>query len=535
MRRGARVMMIGLDGFELSIADRLMGEGRLPALARLKQTGGAVLLDHGDAKRSGLAWEHVSTGLSPDDAERWAAVDFDPDTYAVWQDATCRTPFAADLDFRTVVFDPPYFALDQAKGVEGVVNWGAHDPGVLQAGRPQSLMGELSALFGAYPARDWIYGFVWPSEKRTRAMGKALEEAVVRRTDIAEWLFAERCPRWDLAYMVISEYHSSIEAMWHGVDETHALHGAASAKAAKSGVEAVYEAGDRLLARMMERFADANFVVFNLHGMGANDSDAASMALLPELLYRHAFGERALDAGPDIQDWARQAAGGAAESWDQVIDRALPPALRGPGRLGAAVQGLRNRFPFRPSPGRGIAPLTWMPAARYQRFWKDMPAFALPSFYDGRIRINLRGREARGMVAPEAYEDTCDQIVGLLNGCRDTATGEPVVAEVQRRGRDPFNLADSDCDILVVWRGQPLGFSHPSLGQLGPLPHRRTGGHTGKSGVAYIGGPDVAPSGQGARNAFDVVPTVIEMLGRVPPEKISGESFYAAIRRQEAM
>src|SRR5687768_16911608 len=211
-----RVMMIGLDGFEQGIADRLIAEGRLPAMRRLRERGTHVQLDHGAAKRTGLAWEHVASGLSAEDAGRWSAVDFDPARYRAIQRPAITRPFAAGLDRRVVVFDPPYFDLKRARGIRGMVSWGAHDPGVAQAARPESLIGEMASRFGPYPAEQWIYGFVWPSVERTHAMGESLVRAVEVRADIAEWLFAKRLPDWELGSMVVSEYHSAVEALWHG-------------------------------------------------------------------------------------------------------------------------------------------------------------------------------------------------------------------------------------------------------------------------------------------------------------------------------
>ena len=50
-----------------------------------------------------------------------------------------------------------------------------------------------------------------------------------------------------------------------------------------------------------------------------------------------------------------------------------------------------------------------------------MPAFALPSYYDGRIRINLAGREGRGVLAVSQYESVRKEIGTLLRECRDPA------------------------------------------------------------------------------------------------------------------
>ena len=110
---------------------------------------------------SGLgAREH---GRSPEAADRWSAVDFDTNTYAVWHSGTSLPPFPAALQARTVVFDAPYFDLHQAPTVRGVVNWGAHDPGVAIGACPGELVDELHSRFGLYPARDVMYDVVWPS------------------------------------------------------------------------------------------------------------------------------------------------------------------------------------------------------------------------------------------------------------------------------------------------------------------------------------------------------------------------------------
>ena len=56
-----RVLALGLDGFEISLAERLMAEGRMPHFARLRARSARFRLDHGPDKFTGLAWEHVST------------------------------------------------------------------------------------------------------------------------------------------------------------------------------------------------------------------------------------------------------------------------------------------------------------------------------------------------------------------------------------------------------------------------------------------------------------------------------------------
>jgi predicted AlkP superfamily phosphohydrolase/phosphomutase len=167
-----------------------------------------------------------------------------------------------------------------------------------------------------------------------------------------------------------------------------------------------------------------------------------------------------------------------------------------------------------------------MPTLLYQPHWRGMPAFALPSFYDGRVRINLAGREAHGFVARGEYDSVCDAVEALVRACRDTRTGEPVVAHVERpRGRDPLALGPSEADLVVVWSGAAVGFDHPEHGRIGPLPYRRTGGHTGPHGMAYVAGEGITPGDRGVRSSFDVAPTIVELLGEATPRDLSGTSL----------
>jgi predicted AlkP superfamily phosphohydrolase/phosphomutase len=276
-----RVLVIGLDGYEPSVADRLMAERKLPNLRDFAKRSAQFKLDHGAAKRTGLAWEHVSLGRSPTGYGRHAAVRFDTETYEAAQFGTVHRPFLADVDTRAVIFDAPYFDLHAAPNCRGLVSWGAHDAGIAPQCTPAGLDQEIAAKFGPYPATPFIYGFVWPHKKKARAMADALSETVKVRGEIGRWLLAERLPDWDVALLVISEFHSAIEALWHGWDPSHPLHGVPSAKAARDGIVGVYEAFDRMLGDYRTAFPDADLVLFSMHGMGANDSDVPTMLLLP--------------------------------------------------------------------------------------------------------------------------------------------------------------------------------------------------------------------------------------------------------------
>ena len=520
-----RILAIGLDGYEPSLGNTMMADGAMPNLARLRKSSACFRLDHGSAKRTGLAWEHFSSGKNPVKANRWSAVNFNKDTYEVRQEGVRMESFLNNLDARAVVFDLPYIRLEDAPRVRGFTAWGAHDPGCATASNPPNLVAEVKARFGDYPATEWIYGFAWPSVDKCRSMGTALTDAVKLRARISRWIFTERLTDWDLGVLVVSEPHSAAEGLWHGIDPQHPLAGQPSAPVAGEGVRGVYTAIDQLVGDMVEALPDTIIIVFSMHGMGVNESDVPSMALLPELLYRHAFGRSAIRESPCSGEDASLPILGPDEIWD--VNVALPPTMTEKLR---ALLGLRHARTV--SQGS----LDWMPAARYQPYWHKMRAFALPSFYDGQIRINLRNREAHGLVSLEQVHAVRDEITQLLMDCRNPQTGEKVVREITYHVHcSPLELDSSAADITVVWHGSPLAFQHPKLGRLGPLPFRRPGGHTGDLGVAWIHGAGLEVADRGVHSAFDIVPTLYDLLNQSPPESISGTSMLSPLKSPETL
>lgn len=527
-----RILMIGLDGLEISYAEQRMNAGQMPALAALRDKSATFLLDHGTAQRTGLAWEHVASGLSPKDANRWSAVEFNPRTYQVWQEGARFVPFLESMDINAVVFDHPYFDLDRTTKPQGIVGWGAHDPGTTLKARPKALLKEFQEKFGNYPSPDWIYCCPAYSIEQCEQMGEALTRAVKTRTQAALWLMSEKFPSSDLFFFVTGELHSAIEGLWHGVDPSHPLHNEPSAPAAAKALLKVHQAVDQMLGELMEAAQDMTVFAFSMGGMGPNQSDLQSMLLLPELLYRYTFNQPLLQVKKEwsthpetvpqlaaFEDWHTN------QSWFQGISKRSNPWIE-------TLNSLISRFaqvPAKISATRSRklkSSLKWQPSTIYQDRWSEMKAFALPSFYDGRIRINLLGREKKGTVLLQDYEQVCSELEVMIRECRDPRTGEPVVAEVERPTiANPLALDSSGADMTIVWKGTTTAFDHPKYGLIGPIPYRRTGGHTGPHGVAYLSGKKLPPGFYGVRSSFDVVPTLADLLNTPIQTHVSGESL----------
>ena len=207
-----KVLAIGLDGLDVTLAERFMAEGQMPALANLRKRAARFLLDEGAALHTGLPWEHVASGLSPEAGGRWSPVDFDPSSYTAWQDGAHFAPWWAETDLRVVVFDSPFVDLRRARNTKGIVAWGSHNPGTVTAARPAALLAEFVQRFGDYPAVEWTYATPWPSAARARMMEK---------DSVRPWMCAAARPiGWPLndsrSGTSFSPSLASFTAVWRG-------------------------------------------------------------------------------------------------------------------------------------------------------------------------------------------------------------------------------------------------------------------------------------------------------------------------------
>jgi hypothetical protein len=302
-----------------------------------------------------------------------------------------------------------------------------------------------------------------------------------------------------------------------------------------------------MVGQLVSAAGDADIIAFNMGGMGPNSCDVQSMVLLPELLYRHAFGHPLLTVPPS---WTADPTSlpnlDEHDSWESVTSSWVPePTREREASRGGVLRTIARRLPKPVKSllkGARSAAVDWhsgqaawgrqevdyIPGYRYRHHWPRMPAFALPSFFDGRIRINLRGRERHGIVELSQYEETCRTLETLLGECRDPRTGEPTVATIERSSTsNPLALASSESDLLVIWRNVAAALEHPRLGLIGPVPLRRTGGHN-RHGVAYLAARGLEPGERGVRSSFDVVPTIVELLGVELTTRLAGRSLLSA-------
>jgi Type I phosphodiesterase / nucleotide pyrophosphatase len=555
-RSNPRAIAVALDAFEWWYAEQLLDTGKLPNLARLRSTGASARLANHVPYRSELSWTRFLGGREPIGEQRWpACITFDPSDYSArTRAASVPHPFYADVPGPVIAFDLIQSTLaDDVDGVQ-VTAWGSHSPQYPRASRPPGLLREIDERFGASPAAGNDVGIGWYDERYVANLRRALEAAPGTRAEIVRWLM-DRQPDWRLVVTAMSEVHGAGHMFWHGVDRSHAAHGAPTSRSAAAAMEGVCAAADAAVGRILEGHDDANVVVFAMHGMMPAD-DVAAMVLLPDLLHRRATGRSLLRPGVDVDEWRRAGCPPMTprpgEHWGSWMR-----AHFADGRAAAVLAAARRRLPpaamsaIRSVAGRGLpavhelanVPLSeqvvderslaefeqavdYQVASWYRPHWPTMPAFALPTFADGHVRINLRGRERDGVVAPGDYEREVTSVMDVLRACRDVRTGAPAVDDILwLRRNDPLDPEGPAADLLVVWRDGPDAIEHPDLGVVGPIPAIRTGYHT-PNGFAILAGPDVPRADLGVRPVDDLTATVVALAGGDPASVSLGQPLF---------
>jgi predicted AlkP superfamily phosphohydrolase/phosphomutase len=260
---------------------------------------------------------------------------------------------------------------------------------------------------------------------------------------------------------------------------------------------------DASIGRQLDALGpETSVMIYSTHGMGLNGWDINSMYILPECLHRDAFPER------------------------RKQDRSpLPPASLGNWWWADSVWKLtfgNSRAKPRMDEGINYIPATW-----YARDWPLMRAFALPGFDEGMVRVNVAGRDPHGIVPPDDYEAELIRLRELLSGLTDERTGEPLVTGFFRTRKHALDDSDAlpPADLIVEWTCKPCDVAYsPKVGRIGPVPLRRTGGHT-RNGFAWFSGPQFVPGEKSPATPYDLGPTLLDMLGFPMPNHFSGQSL----------
>ncbi len=506
MSSPAKVLFIGIDAADKDLILEWAAAGELPHLNSLLETAAWGVTQSPVGLYVGAIWPSFYTGVSPARHARYCYEQLQPGSYEVKPVSPREVkhePFWDALNRagkRVAVIDvPKTFASRLSNGLH-IVDWGSHDPDVSGfAAWPASMAADIEKQFGIDNLHN-CNAFRTTGEE-FRDFRDMLIQRVRQKTALSAWCLDQG--DWDCFVTVFSESHCVGHQCWHLHDDRHYKYDPRLVEIAGDPVKAVYKAIDEGIGELIRKVGDdAHLVLFASHGMGPH-YDATFM--LDEILRR-------VEGDPPRQRRASLVPLASA-AW-----KLLPQKVR--------------HF-ARPVRRKARTSLGLEQSAQTPR----RKSFRVPNndAYGG-IRINLAGREPKGLIAPgREYDEFCEALSRDLLAFINVTSGEPLVKAVLRSA----DLYEGDNlhylpDLLVEWnRSAPVEEIYsPNTGTItGTYRKCRTGDHT-PEGLFFIRGPSIAPGQmQEQVSVMDLAPTIASLTG-VELADVDGRSLAPLITAQ---
>jgi hypothetical protein len=482
--------VLQFDSPSLAVLDRMLGAGRLPALAGLRERGVWHELETPATHFAAGAFHTLYSGTELADHGlfypfQWSAAD---------QRVRYTTAFPAPAPVwerpggRALAMDP-YESRPPLTPPSGTVvsGWQFTDRVVLQPwSSPPGLNTRLETLFGPPAAVEEVFGRSSPRD--LLRLRRDLLASSGRAADAAALLLAESS--YDLTWLTFSAGHVAGHQFFDlsQLDEADA----ATRRVLGGALEEVYQSVDAAFARVLGALPEGtDVIVTSPVGMDVNTSRAD---LLPEMLDAVLTGGVAADADT-----------GSGFVWK--LRAALPTGLR--ARVASAL------------PDRVALALTERLELRGQD-WTTTRAFAQPADNQGYVRVNLRGRERDGIVEPGEAEALMDEIASGLMTFTD-ADGAPAVKAVERVA-DTFDTgvhSDRLPDLIVRWSDRPATrlteVVSPRFGTVKRRGHGsgRSGNHTaGDAWALVVPGASTPVTPSRPPRLVDIAATAAALAGR---------------------
>lgn len=505
------VLAIALDAAEVTLIERWMDEGALPNLSKLREQGSFARLESTAKWLVGSCWPSFYTGTPPGAHGMYHYLVWRPDKMQS-ERPSCEwmplEPFWRDLeklDRRAVVIDAPLAYAPRAfNGIE-IAGWATHETLETPSSHPPELMQEVTQALGK-PS----LGLEQINLSSASELIEVREECI-RTTELAGQLGLRlmRQEPWDLFFICFAATHRGGHQLW---DRTN-LVGEVSpgeSETLSGALKDIYVACDTEIGRLIEEAPrDAVTLVFSLHGMGPNTARADIMR---EMLERVMRGNGAKEAHwlstQRATRWLRER---VPLRWRSAVKTALPMVVQDWLTLFWRTGGID---------------------------WSSTRAFVPFGDLEGYVRINLRGREAAGIVEPGAeYDALLTEITEGLLTFADADTGEPIVAEIK-----PMDEAFPDGpkrqllpDLIVRWSPHPASnhrqITSPRYGSIPwPTPgypaQGRSGNHWPDGFLLARGDGIASPRETTSADILDLAPTIIDLLGVPIPPAMAGRPIF---------
>jgi predicted AlkP superfamily phosphohydrolase/phosphomutase len=518
-RHKKRVLFIGWDAGDAELIEDWCREGFLPNLARMKSQGTWARLRTTADIVHVSAWPSIFTGTTPDKHGLYHAYVMQPGRQSPSRPRPDLSPFPFfwkllnDHGKRCVIMDA--FLTCPLQGFNGaqIVEWGTWSWFWKPTITPASLKKELWRKFGPYPAEDHSRVLTPPD---CRGFRQRLLAGVAKKTQAVKWLIDRE--EWDLFLVVFGEAHPAGHYFWHLHDPSYIAHPHGEVDTLRYALRDVYVALDQAIGDILQSVDDTTTVfLVSGDGMGPNYSGSH---LLHDVLVR--MGLLKMQSGDGKAGDTPQGSEQSQRVTGDVLTR-LRHRIPASWRIAISQTLLPHQVKERLS-------LRWLTAGIR---WEETRAFLIPNANEGYIRVNLKGREPQGTVAPgQEYEGICEEIYRTAKGLINPVHGKLAARTVYKtddiyRGPCRSHLPDiiinwnDDARVTTDLRAETYGLFHSDKPGYELNPYY-TGNHRPEAFMLAVGPETPHAVALNSPNILDLAPTILSYLDVDPPDYMDG-------------
>ena len=506
MKQPEPILMIGLDAAEPRLIEQWTEDGTLPNLKSLRDRGLYTRLASPADWLAGAVWPTFYTGTPPARHGIYHFLQWRPEQMQLvrpssdWLPARPFWRSLSDFGKRVVAVDLPMtYRPEPFEGVE-VQGWVTHDRLTPPRCYPPDLAGWIRSQFGSPPLGGEPYG---PLEAKT--LLKFRDELIAKTKYVSDLAVAMlKREQADLFVFGFTSTHAGGHKFW----DLSGVRGQVienEREQLSRSLRDVYVACDRAVGEILQAaHTPATVIVFSLHGMGPNNSRSEILSSMLSRVLGTKTERRGLGTLGRLRTMVPQ-------NWRHGVKRRLAPSLQDRLTTFWRMSGID---------------------------WRTTRIISLCMDLQGYIGINLKGREAQGVVElGEEYENLCHTIMEGLRTFSDADSGELLVKDIMRGSE--FCPGESTRaylpDLLVRWTESPaVGhrlIASPTYGSIpwptvGLSPDGRSGNHR-PEGFVLAAGSGI-PRGIDKRNAhiLDLAPTVCALLKVPIPNSMTGSPLF---------
>jgi predicted AlkP superfamily phosphohydrolase/phosphomutase len=498
-----RVVMLGLDGVDRMLVQQWIAEGRLPVMKELFAESHKLLLDEANRPLPGGVWTDIATGASAAHhgyihqqalrigSYEWRYVD---------SSHVAIEPFYATLSkngIRCALVDwPVSHPIDDFNGVQ-VIDWGTEFQLWHFETRPKGFATKLYSTYGKHPFTD--YAGTDMALSNLVALKHELRRGIEMKRDVALDLLASK--DYDFIYVCFSELHKGGHFLWRFHDRKHPEYTEAEPALVNSLLEC-YEHLDRALGTILAQLKGTDdLVVVADRGMIANHR--GDHLVDDALIKLDLATPRGKIAAPSrFRSLRARLLGGkrAKRAYHYIAYELLPDAVR-ESLLPLHRAAIGSQPPFD---------------------WNRTRVFRLPTVGDSYLRVNLKGREPTGTVAPGAeYEATLREVAARFLALVNPETGERVVENVYFPAKHFAGPRSAELpDIALIWNSNaPInGVASDDVGVIaGRQAPDRSGNHRSEGFALFRGASFAAGASEQEGDGRQIAPLILQRFGVDPP------------------